>query len=130
MFGGGANGMPVTVPCDWMLKALATIRAATLRLPEVRMPAAPASTVPRGATRLALPTGTPGSDCSVAMPAPDTAPLMSAAQIQSRSQEYFGGGADTEVLAPLPASRLPFELHIRMSPPCSVITRLCATSTS
>jgi hypothetical protein len=39
-------------------------------------------------------------------------------------------GAETEVLAPLPASRLPFELHMTILPPCSVIMRLCATSTS
>jgi hypothetical protein len=40
------------------------------------------------------------------------------------------GGAVTDVLAPSPASRLPFDLHIRMLPPCSVMMRLCATSTS
>jgi hypothetical protein len=55
---------------------------------------------------------------------------MSALQRWSTSQLDFGGGADTEVLAPSPASRLPFELHIRMLPPCSVTMRLCATSTS
>src|ERR1700677_3840921 len=102
-----------------MLKALRTCKATMLRLPETRTPAAPALIVPRGAIRLALPTGTPGSDCSVAMPAPDTCPLTSAAQTQSISHLYKGSGAETEVLAPSPASRSPFEDHIRMLPPCS-----------
>ena len=62
-------------------------------------------------------------------PAPDTTPLISAEQIQSISQANFGGGAETEVFAPLPASRSPFELHITILPPCSVMMRLCATRT-
>jgi hypothetical protein len=44
-------------------------------LPDVRIPATPASTVMRGAIRLLLPTGTFGNDYSVAMPAPDTGAL-------------------------------------------------------
>src|ERR1700738_903781 len=78
--GGGTVGTPIVVPCTWILKALSTCSAAMLRLPETRMPAAPASTVPRGATRLALPTGESGLVWITAMPAPVTCDLASTVQ--------------------------------------------------
>src|ERR1700727_946845 len=70
MFGACTVGMPVVVPCTWMLAALMICNAARLTLPETRMPASPASMVPSGATRLMLPGGTCGIGFKVAMPAP------------------------------------------------------------
>src|SRR3984885_14316048 len=71
MFGACTTGMPVVVPCTWMLAALITCSAARLTLPETRMPASPASMVPSGAIRSILPGGTPGIGFKVPMPAPD-----------------------------------------------------------
>src|SRR5271156_2408373 len=68
--GADAVGTPVVAPCTWILAAFSTCKAAMFRLPEPRMPASPASTVPTGAIRLRLPGGTPGIGARVAMPAP------------------------------------------------------------
>ncbi|MNR38798.1 hypothetical protein D3C85_1569310 [compost metagenome] len=65
-----ATGMPLLSPCTWMLAALTTCNAATLTLPDTRMPASPASIVPNGAIRSTSPAGTSGIGASVPMPAP------------------------------------------------------------
>jgi hypothetical protein len=49
MLGACIVGMPDNVPCTWMFAALRICIVAKLTLPETRMPASPASTVPRGA---------------------------------------------------------------------------------
>src|SRR5580698_5671061 len=71
MFGACTVGMPVVVPCTWILAALTICSAARLMLPDTRMPASPASMVPNGAIRSILPAGTCGMGFRVAMPAPD-----------------------------------------------------------
>ncbi|KAG1309172.1 hypothetical protein G6F62_014872 [Rhizopus arrhizus] len=65
-----AIGMPLLSPCTWMLAAFTTCSAATVTLPDTRMPASPASMVPNGAIRSTSPAGTSGIGASVPMPAP------------------------------------------------------------
>src|SRR5579862_753492 len=83
----GAVGTPTAVPPTWMLLAFATWSAATTRLPATRMPASPASTVPRGANRKALlrSGSCPGNVTSAPIPAPVTKPPGSSCSIASAS---------------------------------------------
>src|ERR1700722_827761 len=121
-FGPCTVGMPTVVPWTWMLKALSTNRAAMLRLPATRMPAAPASTVPCGATRLTLLLlgCWPATVNSAPIPAPVTRPAGLTLQKPSMSQISCNGGNAAELFGPLPALRSPLALNRSMSPPCSV----------
>src|SRR3984957_2247700 len=115
-------GMPTVTPWTWMLKALSTNNAAMLRLPATRMPAAPASTVPCGATRLTLLLlgSWPATVNSAPIPAPVTRPAGLTRQKPSMSQISCNGGNAAELFGPLPALRSPLALNRSMSPPCSV----------
>ncbi len=64
------TGTPLDLPWVWMFAALTTRKAAMLTLPETRIPASPASMVPRGAIRSMSPAATSGIGLRVAIPAP------------------------------------------------------------
>lgn len=70
VFTEATSGMPLDWPWVWMFAALTTCSAATLTLPETRMPASPASMVPSGAIRSMSPGATSGIGLRVAIPAP------------------------------------------------------------
>src|ERR1700743_1076861 len=64
-------GRPVAAPCTWIFAALTICSAARFTLPETRMPASPASMVPKGAIRSTSPGGTSAIGAKVPIPAPD-----------------------------------------------------------
>src|SRR5262249_23514343 len=98
--GGWIVGRPVLVPLTLKLSALRTRRATTDRLPETRTPAAPASTVPRGAIRLTSDGGESGVVSSAAMPAPVVAPASSGWTNRSGLIFTTTGGKFEEVFGP------------------------------
>src|SRR5262245_30043096 len=70
----GGGGVPTAVPATEMLEAFNTTCAAIFRLPDERMPASPASTVPAGAIKSTSPGGTPTRVASTPMPEPVARP--------------------------------------------------------
>lgn len=65
-------GRPVALPPTSILLALSSVTAATTALPETRIPAVPASMVPRGASRKILDLRATLEVFSTPMPAPLT----------------------------------------------------------
>ena len=118
------TGTPTEAPPEAMLSALRTWAAAIVMLPVARMPASPASTVPRGASRVTAPGSTPATEANTPMPPPVAKPPKSvsmSALIASMSTRV--GGAVTTVLAAVPAAMSPRDDQMVRSPPRRVKMR-------
>src|SRR5579863_6390462 len=123
-------GTPVAVPPKLMLLMPTTEAAAMLMLPAAPIPASPALTVPTGAIKSTLPGGVLDSVWMVRMPLPAAAPEKLIETVPSLLINTDGGGAETAVLAPRPASMLPSSDQIRILPPPRVNIRDALTLTS
>src|SRR6202522_1953716 len=116
-----SDGTPVAVPPKLMLSTPITCAAAMLMLPAAPMPASPASTVPTGASRSTLPSGTSGPASMVRMPDPEeSGAAKSSWMVPFWFTTSTGGGTDREDFEPLPASMLPSVDQMRILPPPSV----------
>src|SRR5450830_741171 len=122
-------GTPLDAPPTEILSAPMTRCAATSKLPEDRMPASPALTVPAGAIKYTLPKDADASVCKVPIPLPVTTPAKSTTVLPLASVRTKGGGAEVAVLEPLPASISPMVDQVKISPPATVNILDCATST-
>ena len=113
------TGIPIEIPPTSMLSAPITCCAAMSTSPCDPIPASPASTLPMGAKRYTAPGFRFGVKRELRMPLPATA----AWKLTEPSSLMMGGGTESAVLAPRPASILPPDDQSRISPPSRANTR-------
>ena len=103
--GGTSTGVPTaTVSVPVGLASASSAVAATVRLPAELMPASPAFTTPPGAKRNTSPGARFGVLTAPRIPLPEIAGGNSTTALPLASNVTVGGGIDSAVLAPRPAS--------------------------